>query len=252
MEKNCIENLARPNMWALILGLSAIVCVAIISCSVTNLKSTKDTVSVTGQGCREMRSDWIVWNGEITAFDSEAKTDCAEKLAYSRMAVAEYIQQRGIDSAHVQFSSIDVSKEEKSKYNSDGDYIGLEFIGYKMTQLVTIQSNDIDKVKEISRDITSLLSDGVDISSNSPSYYLKNLGDLKLTLIDEATENAKVRAKKLIKGFAHLKDIDDIDVGVFQITGLYSNDEYSYGGSYNTSSEWKQVSVTVHASYGIK
>lgn len=251
MEKDCLESIARPNMWALILGLSAIVCVSILSFNLTHRNSSKDTVSVTGQGTREMRSDWIVWSGCLTAFDAQTKVACAETLTRSRAAVAEYISNHGIDDNCVEFSSIDVSKDVESQYNGDGEYIGSKFLGYSMTQHVTIQSSDLDKVKVISRDITSLLSDGVDISSGTPSFYLRNLGDLKLSLIDEATDNAKVRAKKLIKGFAHLKDIDDIDIGVFQITGLYSNDDYSYGGSYNTTSEWKQVSVTVHARYGI-
>ena len=252
MEKNCIENIARPNMWALILGISAIICVAILSYSITHRYTSKDTVSVTGQGSRQMRSDWIVWDGQLSAFNDLTKVACAETLTQSRAIVTAYLRSHGIDSTNVGFSSIDVDKVEERQYNNDGDFIGNQFKGYRMTQHVEIQSADIDKVKFISRDITNLLSEGVDISSSAPSFYLKNLGDLKLSLIDEATENAKIRAKKLIKGFAHLRDIDDIDIGVFQITGLYSDDDYSYGGSYNTTSEWKQVSVTVHASYGIK
>ena len=173
-------------------------------------------------------------------------------MAKNREAVARYLKEQGIDTLHYEFSSIDVEEKEERLYNNDGDYIGSKFLGYEMTQDVTIQTDDIDRVKFISRDITSLLSDGVDISSREPSYYLRNLGDLKLSLIDVATENAKTRAKKLIRGFAKLSDISKIDIGVFQITGLYSNEEHSYGGSYNTTSEWKEVSVTVHATYGIK
>ena len=241
-----------PNMWALILGLAVIVCTALFCRTVSMRDSAPRTVAVTGSGSRQMRSDWIVWTGTITSFHSTDKVQCASQLKGNREAVAAYLKEQGIGSTRFEFSSIDVEEKEERLYNKDGDFIGQKFLGYEMSQRVTIQTDDIDRVKFISRDITSLLSDGIDISSSYPSYYLRNLGDLKLSLIDEATENAKTRAKKLIKGFAKLSDIAKIDIGVFQITGLYSDEDYSYGGSYNTTSEWKEVSVTVHATYGIK
>ena len=241
-----------PNIWALILGVAVIVCTAILCDTISMRENVARTVAVTGSGSRQMRSDWIVWTGTITSFHATDKVQCAGQLKGSREAVAAYLQEQGIDSTRFEFSSIDVNEKEERLYNNEGDFIGNKFLGYEMSQQVTIQTDDIDRVKFISRDITSLLSDGVDIASCTPSYYLRNLGDLKLSLIDEATENAKTRAKKLIKGFAKLSDIAKIDIGVFQITGLYSDEDYSYGGSYNTTSEWKEVSVTVHATYGIK
>jgi len=242
----------EPNMWALILGLSVIVCTVLMCRAFSARYETARTVTVTGSGSRQMRSDWIVWTGEMTSFNATDKVKCTGQMAKNREAVARYLKEQGIETSSYEFSSIDVEEKEERQYNSEGDYIGTKFLGYEMTQYVTIQTNEIDRVKFISRDITSLLSDGVDISSRTPSFYLKNLGDLKLSLIDDATENAKTRAKKLIKGFAKLSDIAKIDIGVFQITGLYSGEDYSYGGSYNTTSGWKEVSVTVHATYGIK
>lgn len=252
--KSCgiIRFISERNMWALFLGLASIVCTALLCSTISEHFSDPRTVTVTGSGSRQMRSDWIVWTGTITTFNATDKVQCTNQMKQSREAIARYLRKQGIDSTCIEFSSINVEKKEQSQYNGDGNIIGSEFLGYEMTQEVTIQTSDIDRVKFISRDITSLLSDGVDISSQQPAYYLRNLGDLKLSLIDDATENAKTRAKKLIKGFARLSDISKIDIGVFQITGLYSNEDYSYGGSYNTSSEWKEVSVTVHATYGIK
>ena len=244
--------LEKRNAWALYLGISFILCTALLVRGFFAAHSGASTVAVTGQGSRQMRSDWVVWTGTITAFDTSSKESCAKALERQRNLVTEYLKGNGIADDTFEFSSISVSEEEESNYNSKGDYIGTRFKGYEMRQKVTVQTNEIDNVKFISRDITNLLSNGVDIASQTPSYYILNLGDLKLSLIDEATENAKTRAKKLINGFAKLKDIADIDVGVFQITGLYSDDEYSYGGSYNTSSEWKEVSVTVHARYFVK
>lgn len=245
------DYLEKPNMWAVIISLSVVISACVFSKAILHRNDRSNTVRVTGSGSREMRSDWIVWDADISA-TAEGKEECFKMLEHEREEVKKYLGSNQIDSMAYKFKAIEVNERWDNTYNSDGDITGRVFKGYYMTQNVEVQTSDIERVQFVSRDITSLLSKGIDVESNQPKYYLRNLGDLKLSLIDEATENAKIRARKLIKGFAHIKGIDDIDIGVFQITGLYAGDDYSYGGSYNTTSEWKEVSVTVHASYIIR
>jgi len=40
-------------------------------------------------------------------------------------------------------------------------------------------------------------------------------------------------------------------MGIFQITGQNSNEEYSYGGNFNTSSKNKTASITAKLEFGI-
>ena len=40
-------------------------------------------------------------------------------------------------------------------------------------------------------------------------------------------------------------------MGVFQITGQNSNEDYSYGGAFNTSSRTKTASITIKIDYGV-
>lgn len=245
------DYLERPNMWAVIISLSVVISAYVFSKAIIHRNDHSNTVRVTGSGSRAMRSDWIVWDADISAM-AETKEECFKMLEQDREEVQKYLGRNQIDTAAYKFKAIEVHESWDNTYNSDGDITGREFKGYYMTQNVEVQTSSIERVQFVSRDITSLLSKGIDVESNQPKYYLRNLGDLKMSLIDEATDNAKIRARKLIKGFARIKGIDDIDIGVFQITGLYAGDDYSYGGSYNTTSEWKEVSVTVHASYIIR
>jgi hypothetical protein len=41
-------------------------------------------------------------------------------------------------------------------------------------------------------------------------------------------------------------------MGVFQITGQNENEEYSYGGAFNTSSINKTATITVKTEYEVK
>jgi len=208
-------------------------------------------VSVTGLGETEMQSDWISWQGTIVA-EASSRADCYRKLEQNRKTVSAYLTEHGVADKEYDFFAITTDDLYDDVYSADGRYMGRRFKGYRMRQSFEIQSADIDNVEAVSRDITSLIENGINVESASPKFYLRDLQSLKLSLIDDATANALVRAEKLVKGFARIKDIKSIDVGVFQVTGLYGNDEYSYGGTFNTSDKMKKVSVTVHATYGIR
>ena len=42
------------------------------------------------------------------------------------------------------------------------------------------------------------------------------------------------------------------NLGVFQITAQNTNSDYSYGGTFNTSSRQKTASITVKLNYSVK
>jgi len=46
--------------------------------------------------------------------------------------------------------------------------------------------------------------------------------------------------------------LKNADMGVFQIVGQNSTDEYSWGGTYNTSDRYKTASVTMDLTYEIQ
>jgi hypothetical protein len=96
-----------------------------------------------------------------------------------------------------------------------------------------------------------LISQGVELSSNAPNYYYSKLEDLKLALIAEASKNAKARAENIAKeSGSSLGKLLKADLGIFQITGQNDNEEYSYGGTFNTTSRHKTANITIKASFG--
>jgi len=108
----------------------------------------------------------------------------------------------------------------------------------------------LDKVDNASREISTLISQGLELSSNSPSYYYSKLEDLKLELISQASQNAKQRATNIAEeAGSSLGNLIKADLGIFQITGQNDNEEYSYGGAFNTTSRSKTANITVKASY---
>lgn len=72
-------------------------------------------------------------------------------------------------------------------------------------------------------------------------------------MISKATEDARLRAEKIAQNSGgDLGALRSAKMGIFQITGQNSNDDYSWGGAFNTSSIKKTASITMKLTYRIK
>ena len=72
-------------------------------------------------------------------------------------------------------------------------------------------------------------------------------------MLAEATKDGLQRAKTIAEnGDASLGNLVSSTQGVFQIVGLNSSEDYSWGGAFNTSSKKKTASVTVKLMYKAK
>ena len=72
-------------------------------------------------------------------------------------------------------------------------------------------------------------------------------------MISKATEDAYKRAKKVAEhAGSSLGNLKSASTCVFQIIGQNTNEEYEFGGSFNTASIRKTATVTVRLSYNIE
>ena len=150
------------------------------------------------------------------------------------------------------FGSLDVSQNYSSGYDTHGNYQQVPN-GYVLTQSVTITSGDLDGVEELSKSISSLISQGVEITSQAPAYYYTNLDDLKHQMLRQASEDALDRAEEIASGSrGKVGKLQNASMGVFQIVGKNAGEDYSWGGAFNTSSRQKTISVTVRATYALR
>ena len=88
-------------------------------------------------------------------------------------------------------------------------------------------------------------------SSPLDHYYTK-LAELKIQMIAEASKYASAIAKSIAENVAvNLRSLKKTDMGVLQITGQNSSEDFSYGGSFNTQSKNKTATITVRLVYQI-
>ena len=212
---------------------------------------TNETISVTGLAEKEFVSDEIVWTGSYSRQTMDLKSAYVQ-LKQDESRIRTYLKEKGISDDELVFSSVSISKEQHNKYNAEGQIIGTEFAGYLLSQNVTVDSKDIDKIEKVSREVTELIETGIEFNSLPPSYYYTKLSELKVDLLAKASADARQRAETIAKNSGSgLGKIKKATMGVFQITGLNSNEDFSYGGSFNTSSRNKKAAITLKSDYSL-
>ena len=225
-----------------------IIAAAIIGVNgLIQIKSNRTSIVVTGSAKQQITSDLIVWSGYFNE-KSPVLKDAYVALEGSRNKVKNYLIGKGIAEEELVFSSITTSVI--NLYNEFGVYTN-EIDYYDLSQTVTISSIEIDKVTEISRNATELLNEGVQFQSNAPQYLYTKLADMKVTMLAEATKDARKRAEMIAENAgSELGGLTYADMGVMQITPLYSNDVSDYGFN-DTYSLEKEITAVVHCTFKI-
>ena len=241
----------KRSISALIFAIAIIIAAYLLGHAFMNRNKPDGTVSVTGLGKADFTSDLIVWEGSFNR-ESYDLQKAYQDLEKDKQVITSYLIEKGIAKEELVFKAVTNRKNTRTKYSDNGQYMGEEFLGYILTQSLQIESKDVEKVENISREITELLNKGIPFYSQAPRYYYTKLADLKIEMISKATEDARIRAENIAKNSGgELGKLISAKMGIFQITGQNSNEDYSWGGTYNTSSKEKTASITMKLDYEV-
>lgn len=234
-----------------IAALGFIIGLALLGNAVKNRNKGENTISVTGLGTKTFTSDLITWDGRFSRNSFELQSAYNE-LASDRKIIEEYLKSKGIKSAEMVFSAVDIQK--MYNYTNDGNGNSSQiFSGYQLTQTVSLESKEVEKIENISRNITEIINRGIEFTSSTPNYFYTKLSEVKQQMIADATKDARQRAEKIAENSgAGLGNLKKATMGVIQITAPNSTEEYSWGGTYNTASKEKEASITIKLEYQVK
>jgi len=238
----------------LLISLAIIVCTIIVCITYLNRYPSNNNghIEVKGMGQTNFDSDLIVWEGSFKK-DNTSLKDAYVGIANDKLIVYEFLKTKGVDDSEIVFGPVSTNEESRTLYSDEGKVIGEEFIGYVLSQQVSIESNNVEKIEKVSRQVTEVLNNGVQFYSYSPRYYFTNLADLKIDLISKATEDARLRAINIVnRSGAELGDLITAEMGILQIIGQNSDESYSWGGAFNTSSKKKTASITMDLRYVVE
>jgi uncharacterized protein len=233
----------------LIIGLSLIISVILLGRAYNYKFKSNENIAVVGLAEVDFVSDLIVWEGSFSRKNLSLK-DAYAGLKNDENEIRAYFSAKGIPDSALVFSAVDIMKDIATSYDRSGNISASVFTGYLLTQKVKIESMDIDKVEKVSREVGPLIEKGIEFNSGPPMYFYTKLADLKMNLLSKASEDAKARSATIAESAgSKLGRLKKSTMGIFQITGKNKNENFSYGGSFNTMDKLKTASVTVRTEY---
>ena len=229
---------------AVIVGLALLICTGIIGNAIT-----KEGITVTGSAYKIVKSDTGILRLEIKTRKT-VKADGFALIKKQLPQVKDYLVQEGIKPEEITYLTPDCYPI--NKYDPKSGYNTNEIEGYNISQVVQIKTTDVDKIAALSTGAQSLLDKGIDINLNAPEYYYSKLGEIKVELLKEASEDAKQRAKGMLSATGNnVGKIQSVKMGVFQITPPDST-EVTDSGMSDTSSIEKKVTAVANVTFSIK
>ena len=215
------------------------------------------TIKITGSAKKRITSDLIEWSASLDA-NAPDRTAAYKELRDETDKAVAFLTKQGIKADEIAVSSAsfnevyDTEEEIKVLPNTTVPVKTEKkiFKGFHTRQVVTVRSKDVARIEKASREITSLLEQGVTVASTEPRYFYTRLGELKVEMLAEAGKDARARADNIIKsaGGASIGKLIKTDMGIININPANSTQTSEQGNNDTTSLE-KDIIMIVHADY---
>jgi len=229
-----------------ILGFSLILSTFIFSGTWRKIKSENQTITVTGSAKQLIVSDLGVLRGTLSV-EAESGLAAYRLLQAQKPVLMEYFKSKGFSANQVNVQTI--SSFPNFTFNQQGQNTGIR--SYSASQMLDISSSDVELIKAMSIEISSLVERGVNFQVNQPEYYYTKIGDIKIEIQAAAAKDAMIRGKRIAEATGReLGALKSARMGVLQITPENSNLTSDYGVN-DVSSIRKEIIAVVNANFEI-
>ncbi len=233
---------------SLILSVAIIVGVIILSITWHSNYKMNQTISVTGSADEVITSDIGYLSGTINARGKTA-VEAFDNLEKQKPVLLDYLEKHGFAKDSVTFFT--VNSYDQQEFDEKGRPTG-KILSYHYSQRIEIESTDVQRIKEVSLDISSLITKGVDFKVQPPRYFYSDLADLKIAIQAKAAKDAMKRAQRIAESTGStLGPLTGASMGVLQITAVNSTQVSSYGIRDVTTIQ-KKITGVVRATFLIK
>ncbi|HSI43401.1 MAG TPA: SIMPL domain-containing protein [Methylotenera sp.] len=213
--------------------------------------SGQQSITVKGLAEKPIKADSAEWTLTISV-TQPTQAAALEKLATERKVVEAFLVKQGltaetwttdVETLNPHYDEVFIKEVPRQVQN-----------GYDAFQTIHVTSKDLSKITQANKALLQLRAENHPVNALSPSYLVSDLENIKMSLIAEATKNARTRATEFVKQ-------DGVKVGVMKsasqgafyilAVGKDAGDD-SYGGVYDKSTIDKIARVVVTIVYNIE
>ncbi len=192
-------------------------------------------------------SDFGVLQLTLTVRNRDLAAGSRQLLQESRI-VMDKLKSFGFEDEEIEpgaVSQYEVNRLENGKPTNTLDY-------YNISRVITLKSDKVDLINNNYVKLSELLLDNLNLSIESPRYFISDQEKHKLELIKIAGESAAARAEMLAgQAGAEVGRLLSARVGIVQITDPRSNDISDYG-VYDLSCPVKNMRIVVTMEFAVK
>ena len=225
----------------ILIGLALVVSTKMVASTIQ-----KNEISVTGSAYEIVKSDSGTLNIEIDV-KKPSRQEAYKTSQEQLKVVMQYLKDKKIGKILVKTPNIYATYKNDSR-----GYSTNEVDHYNYYQPISISSDNVELIKEISTDIGGLINKGIVVNAENPSYDYSGLPKLKVSLLEKASKDAKDRAESMLKpSHNRVGKISAVRMGVYQITPVDSTNVSDMGIN-DTSTIDKKVTAVANVTFKIK
>jgi len=181
-------------------------------------------VQVKGLSEREVNADIAVWPMNITVTGNDLKLLMAEIDKQNNQVYNFFIQQ-GFNAKDITKGNASIRDAKANMYGNSSENIEFRYLA---TAELTIRTSDIQKLQKAYSESSELISKGILLGSKNSwrpvEYHYTGLNQLKPSMIEEATKNAREVAEKFARDSdSRVGKIRKARQGVFSINDKDQN-----------------------------
>lgn len=240
-----------------VLALGVVLATGLFSYAYRDVRQNTRTIDISGSAEKLVASDTAKWSLSISR-QAEAGNlkEIVTQLTTDTQAVSSYLQTRGIKKEEITLQPPSITPicdgQGSTSYDRSGNVYcaSSRLIGYALQQPMVVESSQVSALTALAQSAFSTLAgQGIILTSAGVEYYIRDLNQVKMQLLSDATQNAKQRAEKILQGTgASIGELQSASVGVFQVTAVNSTEISDYG-AYDTAAQQKKVTSIVRASF---
>lgn len=195
-----------------------------LSNGIIEYKDMDRTVTVKGLSEREVMADKVTWSLMYKELGNDP-SQIYDLLEQKNNKVVAFLKSSGIKSQDISINPPVITDRQADNYGNE-----IMTYRYKATSVITVTSNEVEKVRKLLTKQSQLMKQGIALVSNeygntnSVIYEYTGLNKIKPEMIKEATENARATAQKFADDSdSRLGKIRTAQQGQFSITNRDDN-----------------------------
>jgi hypothetical protein len=228
-------------------GAGIVVGAWFVAQPLTQIADQQRKIAVKGTAEKQIKADVAVWRADVQVRAATLPA-AYEKLATANDALRGWLAELRVDPQQLAIKPVVVQPQYAT--TASGATTST-VVGYVLAQPVQLAGRSVGEVVAVDAAVPALVRRGVEFTEAKPEYYVSNIEDIKLSLVAEATANARKRADEFARsGGLKVGTLRSASQGVFQIVPPNSGDIADFG-RYDTTTIDKTVKLVVSVDYGL-